>query len=73
MSEVVEPPGISGEIRRCTRCVMHDGIAGVVLDAAGVCNHCHLHEKLDRLYPLTDAGHAELLKIVEKIKRDGRG
>ena len=52
---------------------MDTSISNVRLDAQGVCNHCHLHDKLDRLYPLNEQGQQQLLKIVEKIKRSGRG
>ncbi|MFP6768430.1 MAG: N-acetyl sugar amidotransferase [Planctomycetaceae bacterium] len=63
----VAEPGI------CTRCIMNDAVSGAYLDGDGVCNHCHLHDKLDRLFPLDEIGHARLLKIVERIKREGRG
>ncbi|GIT30158.1 MAG: hypothetical protein Ct9H300mP1_22040 [Planctomycetaceae bacterium] len=57
----------------CTRCIMDETVSGITFDDQGVCNHCHIHDTLDRLYPLNDEGHRELLAIVEQIKRDGRG
>ena len=59
--------------RVCTRCIMDETVSGITFDDQGVCNHCHIHDTLDRLYPLTDEGHQELLSIVEQIKRAGRG
>lgn len=57
----------------CTRCIMDTSISNVRLDDEDICNHCRMHDKLDKLYPLTDEGHQQLLKIVEKIKKNGRG
>ena len=59
--------------RVCTRCIMDETVSGITFDDQGVCNHCHIHDPLARLYPLNDEGHQELLSIVEQIKRDGRG
>ena len=59
--------------RACTRCIMDETVSGITFDDQGVCNHCHIHDTLDRLYPLNDEGHQQLLAIVERIKRDGRG
>ena len=56
----------------CSRCIMDATISGITFDAQGICNHCQIHDTLDRLYPLSDEGHRELLAIVERIKRDGR-
>jgi len=52
---------------------MDTSISNVRLDEHGVCNHCHLHDKLDRLYPLNDQGQQQLQHVVDKIKRSGRG
>ena len=57
----------------CQRCVMDASIPGVHLDAAGVCNHCHIHDRLNQMFPLGEEGARRLNKIVDRIKRDGQG
>jgi N-acetyl sugar amidotransferase len=56
----------------CARCIMDVSISNVRLDAAGICNHCRLHDKLDKLYPLDSQGEVQLQRIVDKIKRTNR-
>ena len=65
---------MSSEYRICTRCLMDTTDPGIVFDEQGVCNHCHDHERLMKQKVLTGkAGEAYLLKLVEQMKRDGRG
>ena len=52
---------------------MDASIPGVHLDAAGVCNHCHIHDRLNQMFPLGEEGARRLNKIVDRIKRDGQG
>ncbi|MGD9646571.1 MAG: N-acetyl sugar amidotransferase [Pirellulales bacterium] len=57
----------------CHRCVMDTSIPGVQLDAEGVCNHCHIHDRLNEMFPLGKEGERRLQQFVDRIKRDGRG
>ena len=50
--------------RVCTRCIMDETVSGITFDDQGVCNHCPIHDTLDRRYPLNDLGLLELLSIV---------
>lgn len=63
----------SSDVQVCNRCIMDTSISNVRLDDNGICNHCHLHDKLDQLYPLNEEGQAKLNRIVDRIKRSGRG
>jgi N-acetyl sugar amidotransferase len=57
----------------CSRCVMDDSAPRIRFDAQGICTHCHVHDYLNRLFPLGEQGRAYLHKIAERIKRQGRG
>ena len=57
----------------CTRCVSDTSLPGIRFDEQGVCQYCHAHDALERLYPLGAEGEARLAAIVEHIKRAGRG
>jgi N-acetyl sugar amidotransferase len=46
----------------------------IVFDENGVCNHCHTYDRMVRQYVRDgENGLREIEKIVEKIRRDGRG
>ncbi|MEO2011578.1 MAG: N-acetyl sugar amidotransferase [Pirellulaceae bacterium] len=62
----------TADVRVCRRCIMDTSISNVRLDREGICNHCRLHDKLDKLYPLNEKGKDQLRRMVEKIKRHGR-
>lgn len=42
-------------------------------DRDGVCNYCHIHDKLEVLFPLGDRGMRELERLAEQIRRHGKG
>lgn len=52
---------------------MDSTIPKVKFDAQGICNHCKIHERLNRLYPVGDEGERILRKIADKIKKSGKG
>lgn len=60
--------------RICTRCLMDTTDPNIVFDENGVCNHCHDHDRLMKQKVVTGkAGEEYLQKLVEQMKRDGRG
>ncbi|MBP8128300.1 MAG: N-acetyl sugar amidotransferase [Candidatus Hydrogenedentes bacterium] len=61
------------EKRLCSRCVMDEEVPGFRFDAQGVCNYCHMHDKLERMYPRGPEGERILQKMAAKMKRAGRG
>jgi N-acetyl sugar amidotransferase len=65
---------MTSEYRICTRCLMDTSDPEIVFDAQGVCNHCHDYDRLIAQKVLEgQAGHEYLERLVEKMKRDGRG
>ena len=38
-------------MKTCTRCLYDESIEGITFDENGVCNYCHLHDRLEREYP----------------------
>jgi len=62
------------EYRICTRCLMDTTDPDIVFDSQGVCNHCHDHDRLMKQKVVTGkAGEEYLQKLVDEMKRDGRG
>jgi N-acetyl sugar amidotransferase len=60
--------------RICTRCLMDTSDPEIRFDEQGVCNHCHDYDRLIQQRVLTgEAGLRYLEKLVEQIKREGRG
>lgn len=57
----------------CTRCVYDETVPGIDFDAAGVCSYCRMHDDLDRRYPTGAEGERILGRMVEEIRRAGRG
>lgn len=70
--------GAASEVARglqiCSRCIYDARVPKIVFDDHGVCNYCHMIDRLKVAYGTgTSAGHAELAEIFATIKRDGRG
>lgn len=60
------------KVRYCTRCPQDTTIPGIKFDDRGVCNYCHLYDKMDRLYPTGPKGEKILKKIFKKEKKRTR-
>lgn len=56
----------------CSRCIMDTTVPGIYFDEKGECNFCALHDKLDRMFPLTAEGEKRFQNILEKIRRQGK-
>ncbi len=64
---------MSDSITQCTRCVMDTRAPDIRFDAQGVCNYCHIQDKLEALFPLGNPGAESLEKIADRIRNAGRG
>ncbi len=56
----------------CKICVSDDSIKSLFLDKNQICQFCHIHNEMEKEYPLNDDSFKKLLKIAEKIKKDGQ-
>lgn len=57
----------------CTRCIYDTKVPKIQFNAEGVCNYCDMIEQLKLQYGTgTKDGEAKFIKILEKIKRDGK-
>jgi N-acetyl sugar amidotransferase len=65
---------VNSDYRICTRCVIDTTDADITFDEQGICNNCSAYmEKLPvRIIP-EEKRDAELAKIIERIKQDGKG
>ncbi len=52
----------------CTRYPQDTTIPGIKFDENGVCNFCHLHDKLEKLFPSGEKGKEILDLVFAKIK-----
>ncbi|MEM7161450.1 MAG: N-acetyl sugar amidotransferase [Bacteroidota bacterium] len=57
----------------CTRCVMDSTDPLMRLDQEGVCQYCKIHDEMEAKYPLDAIGKIEFDKIIEQIKKSGKG
>ena len=63
----------NGSVQICSRCVMDSSVPGIRFDAEGVCSYCHLHDKLERMFPIGEAGRKILERQAVRIRAAGRG
>ncbi|MBL1351789.1 MAG: N-acetyl sugar amidotransferase [Zetaproteobacteria bacterium] len=62
------------EFRVCSNCVMDTTDSMIQFDEKGVCDHCNtFYEKIKPIWKTDAAAKTELLKTVEKIKKEGVG
>ena len=52
----------------CNRCVQDTTVPGISFDSSGVCNFCHLHDKMEQQFPNGNKGREILHSIFKKIK-----
>lgn len=58
----------------CTRCIYDEFVPKISFDENGVCNYCKMIDQVDGIYKAgTEEAEAEFLRIVEQIKKDGKG
>ena len=56
----------------CTRCIMDDSVIGISFDKKGVCIFCHMHDELDKKFPMNENTDHSLRQIINKIKKSGK-
>ena len=57
----------------CARCIITSDVPGAAFDEAGVCYYCHLHDSLDRQYPVGPGSEQALDRFVAELKAAGKG
>lgn len=58
----------------CTNCVMDTSDSKITFDEKGVCDHCNTYYKnILPKWDTSERGYSALVKIIEKIKRQGKG
>lgn len=57
--------------QQCSRCVQDSTVPGIVFDENKVCNFCHLHDKMEKVFPNGDEGEAIMAGFVEKNETSG--
>ncbi|MBD0331898.1 MAG: N-acetyl sugar amidotransferase, partial [Chitinophagaceae bacterium] len=60
-------------IQICTRCIYDSKIPNILFDLNGVCNFCHQVDSLNEQYKPGEEGLKTLQKLINKIKKDGKG
>lgn len=59
--------------RYCSRCVYNDLTPSIQFDDKGICNYCKQHDELMQQFPGGKIGEVEFQKIVDQIKKSGKG
>lgn len=54
--------------KRCAKCIIDTTVPGVVFDNAGVCNFCHLQDKMEKEFPTGKIGRDKLNHVAAEIK-----
>ena len=57
---------------RCTRCLYDETVPGITFDEQGVCNYCHMHDRLEQEDPTGEEGQKRLQALADKIRYEGR-
>jgi N-acetyl sugar amidotransferase len=57
----------------CSRCIMDDSVKEISFNEKGECTFCEIHDELEIKFSLGREATEQLGKIVEKIKKEGRG
>lgn len=61
-------------LKVCSRCIYDERVSNIAFDPDGVCNYCRQVDELLAQYGTGQPqGDAELARIIEEIKRAGRG
>ncbi len=61
-------------LKLCRRCIYDETVSGISFDEEGVCNYCRMMEGFKEKYKTgTPEGEAELQRILEQVKEDGKG
>lgn len=56
----------------CSRCVQDSSVPGISFDGDGVCNFCHFHDKLEKIFPNGKKGEIILERFFNKIRNKGK-
>jgi len=65
-------PAQGAQGRICSRCIIDTTVPGAVFDQDGVCNYCHLQDRLENEYPLGEKSERFLGQLFDQIKHSGR-
>ncbi len=55
-------------LTRCTKCILDSSIKEIRFDKKGICNFCHINDKMENKFPTGDESEKILKKIINKIK-----
>jgi len=72
MTVIVNGKNTNLEMQVCTRCVQDSTVPGISFDEKGECNFCHLHDKMEQLFPNDERGDAFLKKTFDQIKKENK-
>lgn len=61
------------QLKRCSRCLYDEETPNITFDEKGVCNYCIKDDELRRDFPGGSEGREDFEKIIDEIKREGKG
>lgn len=64
----------NSNIQVCVNCVMDSTDPTIIFDEKGMCDYCHnYYETIKPNWHPNEIGRAEIMKVIEKVKKDGVG
>tara|TARA_B100000795_G_C22798341_1_gene440532 strand:- start:76 stop:1260 length:1185 start_codon:yes stop_codon:yes gene_type:complete len=67
-------PYIKIDSKICASCIYDENVPAIEFDENGICNYCKMIDNLkDQYHTGTTKGVEDFLKIIEQIKKDGKG
>ena len=56
----------------CSRCLYDETVPKITFDENGVCNYCHMHDRLNEEYPTGEEGMRRLRALADRIRQEGK-
>ena len=62
----------NGMKKICSRCLYDETVPKITFDENGVCNYCHMHDRLNEEYPTGEEGMRRLRALADRIRQEGK-
>jgi N-acetyl sugar amidotransferase len=57
---------------QCKHCIIDTRVPGTTFDSNGICNFCHLHDRMEKEFPMGEQGSLKIKQITDHIKLSGK-
>jgi tRNA(Ile)-lysidine synthase TilS/MesJ len=60
------------DTRQCKKCLMGTDIASVIIDEDGLCQYCKMHDRLEKMEPISVEREQSLAKTIRNSRKSGK-